>query len=174
MLVRLAIPADAEAVSHVHVEAWRVAYAGLLPSALLASLDVERRLAYWSQELMTPQTPGNMAWVLEVDGIVVGFANLGPCRDADRQQSGDWELFAIYLLADQWGRGRGRALALTALQAVPEHCTSLTLWVLAGNDRAIRFYESLGFTPDGMERQEVLGGDDVREIRLLLKLSRLQ
>jgi RimJ/RimL family protein N-acetyltransferase len=47
---------------------------------------------------------------------------------------------------------------------------SASLWVLAGNDRALRFYESLGFRPDGVVRDEVLGGQPVTELRLLRSL----
>ena len=163
--VRRAVIGDAAGISHVHVEAWRSAYAGLLPAPLLANLDVERRLTYWTHELESSRSTNNAAWILEQDGRVVGFANFGPCRDADRQAPGDRELYAIYLLDSQWGRGHGRALATEAFAGLPDEATSVSLWVLAGNERAIRFYRSLGFEFDGTVRHEVLGGIEVVERR---------
>ncbi len=40
MLIRDAIPGDAQAVAQIHVQAWRAAYAAILPEAFLASLSV--------------------------------------------------------------------------------------------------------------------------------------
>lgn len=41
----------------------------------------------------------------------------------------------------------------------------IMLWVLRGNERAIRFYERAGFTLDGEEKQVLIGTPNV-ELRM--------
>jgi L-amino acid N-acyltransferase YncA len=78
MLVRDAIPDDAQAVAQIHVEAWRTAYAAILPEAFLASLSVASRQAFWVQFLAEKQ--GNLQVAMD-DGRMLGWINTGPCRD---------------------------------------------------------------------------------------------
>jgi len=67
----------------------------------------------------------------------------------------------------RWRQGAGRLLCAHALReaAAREH-TVMTLWVMSGNARARRFYQRLGFTPDGGERTNTqLIGSPFDEIR---------
>ena len=73
----------------------------------------------------------------------------------------------VYVLAEYWGQGRGQSLMSAVLSSAPSHVTDVTLWVLADNERAIRFFERLGFLFDATERGEVLEGLPVREHRYL-------
>ncbi|MGW5051131.1 GNAT family N-acetyltransferase [Actinokineospora sp. NPDC004072] len=50
-------------------------------------------------------------------------------------------------------------------------CTLATLWVLERNERAMAFYASRGFTPDGATRPDVIGGVRVRDLRYRLPLQ---
>ena len=40
-----------------------------------------------------------------------------------------------------------------------------SLWVLADNERARRFYKRHGFEPDGVEKIEEIGGKPLTEVR---------
>lgn len=51
MNVRFATIDDAPAIASVHVEAWRHAYAGVLPQATLDGLSVDARARMWSQAI---------------------------------------------------------------------------------------------------------------------------
>jgi RimJ/RimL family protein N-acetyltransferase len=44
------------------------------------------------------------------------------------------------------------------------------VWVLEGNERAIRFYERCGFQGDGKEK-EIMLGSPRKEIRMILEIS---
>lgn len=167
--VRPAGEADAAAIARVHVDSWHSAYPGLLPDTVIASRTVERRLAHWSAVLADPDASPGVTWVLEHEGQVWGFASTGPCRDGDRTGPAEVELYAIYLSPECWGRGWGRTLAEHALRGLPPAATSVSLWVLAGNHRALRFYAGLGFVPDGWQREEALGVP-VPEVRLVRDL----
>ena len=167
--VRPATADDAAGISRVHVDSWGGAYAGLMPADVIASRTFERRLAYWSGLLSSVPQPHTATWVLEEAGVVIGFASTGPCRDDDRAGPTDAELYAIYLSPDHWGRGRGRVLAEAALRGLPTTASSVSLWVLTGNARARAFYSGLGFVPDGVQREEVLGVP-IAEVRLVRSL----
>lgn len=156
--VRRAVLEDAEAIARVHVDTWRTAYAGLLPAAVLAGLDVRERAETW-RGLLTRWPEATH--VADSGGEVVGFASAGPARGED----GAGELYAIYVLPGHWGTGAGRSLLEAAESALrmagfPE----AILWALAGNERAERFYRAAGWTQDG-EKDDVLEGAEVVERR---------
>ena len=54
-----------------------------------------------------------------------------------------------------------------ALSRMPG-CEEVVVWVLEGNERAIRFYESFGFRFDGGKQTLDLGGK-VTDLRMVLR-----
>ena len=165
-MIRSALPEDARAIAEVHVQSWQQAYRDLLPQDFLATLSVERREAMWSASIAKSE-PSLL--VAEQDGKVVGFSAFGPCRD-DGAQPTDRELWALYLAPGQWSTGRGRALWLQSRKAmIAQGAVRISLWVLAGNQRAIRFYTAAGFQPEPDSARSVeLAGARFQEIRYLL------
>jgi ribosomal protein S18 acetylase RimI-like enzyme len=163
MTIRLATLKDAEQIAAVHVLSWQGAYRGLLPDDFLATLSVERRIAQWQRTLANS---ANIVPVYEDDSEVVGFVSYGRCRDEDLDQDQTGEICAIYLLPDRWGKGFGAALMREGLARLRERgYLAASLWVLAGNERAIRFYEQFDFRPDGSTKTESRGGIDMHEVR---------
>ena len=164
MQVRRAQPKDAAAIAKVHVAAWQAAYKGLLPDTFLASLSIEERERGWQQTLRYPE---RAVFVAEQEGETVGFASFGKCRDADKDSDTTAELMTIYALPEVWGQGIGRALWQAVLKAMLEEgFLETTLWVLEGNDRALRFYKAAGFTLDGTQKTEEWNGVTLHEQRL--------
>jgi GNAT superfamily N-acetyltransferase len=161
--VRPARPEDADAVAGVHVASWQVAYRGLLPDDYLAAQSVEERSRQWSETLSDP-TAG-LVVVTEVDSRVVGFAHIGLSGDADAARS-TGELHAIYLHPDAWDRGLGRDLHGAALNRLRgAGYRTATLWMLATNDRARRFYLRHGWSQRPGERSQTFGGQVVTDHR---------
>lgn len=82
---------------------------------------------------------------------------------------------AIYVLAAYWRTGVGLALWQAGLQDLMEQgYQRLTLWLLARNGRAIRFYRKLGCVEDtGSERNLQRGGVSLVEVRYKLPLTQL-
>jgi RimJ/RimL family protein N-acetyltransferase len=69
-------------------------------------------------------------------------------------------------VTDAWGTGAGRALMTAALGRLTElGYQQATLWVLASNARARRFYAAAGFQPDGAVKDDDSRGFVLREIR---------
>jgi len=147
--VRDAKPEDARTVAEIHVAAWRAAYRELMPADYLASLSVEDRADMWTRSIIRGG-PSRLA-IAEVDGALAGFCSFGPTRDELPEDCA--EIYAINVAPERWRLGAGRALCEHALRqaALREHKT-MTLWVVKGNDPARRFYERLGYRPDGAER----------------------
>ncbi len=159
--IRAAEPGDAEQVAKVHVASWRQAYTGVISDEYLARLDVDARIERWRRIL--EDEPETKVWVADDDGRVIGFASLGPSRDEDADRT-TMEIYTIYLEPSVWGQGVARDLMRTVLAAVPAGA-SVTLWVLAANERARHFYRRNGFAPDGVERVEEFDGETFTEVR---------
>jgi ribosomal protein S18 acetylase RimI-like enzyme len=100
--------------------------------------DVERR-----RQLMASQG-GQVTETVAVSGAdVVGWIVAGSCRDADRTYPWQGEIYGCYVLPGWWSHGIGRRLLDHTANALQEGGRmDLSLWVLEGNARARRFYES--------------------------------
>lgn len=158
---------DAEAIVDVHVRTWQVAYEGLLPDELLASLDGERpvRIERWRRSIETPESPRHRVLIAASDGRIVGFAGLGPTRDPDAEAD-TGEVYAIYVHPDFWDKGVGRELFTRATSLLLDLAfRSASLWVLDMNERARRFYERAGWQTDGATKSETRRSAVLNEVR---------
>lgn len=154
MQIRPATKTDASAIVQIQVQAWRAAYAGLIPQDFLDRMDSERRLAGWRRVL---SEPGGMATdvALGHGDEVIGFCVHGPSRDADAH-AGVGELVAINLLPMHWRHGLGSMMMARLLAVAAERrWQALTLWVLEANAPARRFYQAQGFEADGARRVDM-------------------
>lgn len=162
--LREAAPEDAGAVAAVQVASWRSAYRGILPESLLAGLSVEERTRGFRTAL-EPGAPTRI-WLVEARGRLMGFAAVGPCRDAGANPARTGEVHAIYLLPEAWGHGLGRALMDRALgELAGRGHEAAVLWVLERNLRAQRFYEAGGWQAAGASRTIWQDGIALREVQ---------
>jgi GNAT superfamily N-acetyltransferase len=159
--LREATPADARAIATVQVVSWRAAYRGLMPDEVLAGLSVPDRERLWLSALTTPR-PRTGTVLATAGPTVLGFASTGPPlvpEDSPDPVLGD--LYAIYLEPEVWGRGLGTRLHAAALDRLRESgFTRAGLWVLDGNERALRFYRREGWIDTGRTRVD-RGPDDI-------------
>ena len=169
MSIRAATLADADAIAQVHVASRRHAYQGILPAEFLSRLSVEKRQATWSDSI-AKGTPHIL--VAEVAGQVIGFSAVGVCRDKDSLPA-SFEVWAIYLSPAHWSLGHGRALWLASREAsIARGARRISLWVIANNERAIRFYRAAGFVPEFNSLKAFeLGGMQVNEVRYVHHLD---
>ncbi len=165
IIVRAAIPGDPPAMAALHVRAWRATYAGILPDAFLAALSVEEREARWRHSVTEPdRAPAErVILVVEVDGVLAGFAAAGHARGDD--EFGQGELYAINVDPPAWGRGAGRALLAAATAWLDARFSTSILWVVDGNRRARTLYERAGWSADGATKLEIYDGTSVDNCR---------
>ena len=154
---RSAVEPDAAGIAEVHVRTWQVAYRGQVPDDYLDSLSVDDRAERW-KEILADLEPRAEVLVAEDGGVVVGFASTLKSRDADAAP-GTGELAALYVSPARWDHGVGRGLIGLAVEHLgAAGFATATLWVLATNTRARRFYEAGGWSPDGAEQWTHIGG----------------
>jgi len=166
VLIRSAAPADAEAVAAVHVASWQDTYRGVFPDEVLDGPGMaDNRLRLWRRLLGDPG-PRDVNLVAEdAEGRIVGLLHGCPARDDDASPD-TGEVIAIYALPAAWGTGVGRELMAAAVDGLrAAGFTAATLWVLASNDRARRFYELAGWAVDGAEKDDVMAGTTITEVR---------
>ncbi|MFC0552820.1 GNAT family N-acetyltransferase [Planotetraspora thailandica] len=154
---------DIRAVSTIRVTGWKAAYSGLVPTSYLDGLSVEADAEWRTKTFAADPLVQNV--VAEDDRDVVGWGVLGPCRDDDAENEAG-EIYALYVAPARIGTGAGRTLmdALIA-RAGEAGFATLTLWVIAGNRRARRFYERAGFRFDGTRADWPVEDTSVPEVR---------
>ena len=144
--------------AYVHWKSWQEAYPGIVNQQYLNELTLDKceSIAYrWLDNI-----------IIAKDGdAVVGFAGYGKYRNDELENTG--EIFAIYILAEYYGRGVGYRLMQKALSQLSDY-PKIAVWVLKDNKRAINFYKQCGYRLDG--REEILQlGSPVTEVRMILE-----
>lgn len=159
---------DAPELASVHVGAWLAAYRGLMPDAFLDEINLDDWQARWAERLGGPELPPVRVAVR--DGTMVGFCLVAtPSRDEDADDDFA-EVVALNVRPDAWRSGVGTALMRDALDRFrSDGWRSVSLWVADGNERAVRFYERLGFEFDGATTTHEASG--ARELRMRMSLS---
>jgi len=159
LTVRQAVPGDAMDVAVVHVRSWQVGYRGLVPDEVLNRMRPEDRVARYDFD---PERGDGVLTLVAVDGDAVhGFATIGTSRT---EMIG--EVWALYVDPDHWRLGVGRLLIVEArARLVRRGFDQAILWVMAGNERAERFYRADGWWPDGGRKRDKHWGVLVDELR---------
>lgn len=144
--------------AYVHWKAWQETYTGLINQAYLNRMNLEKclEIAYrWKDNILIAK-----------DGDrVVGFVGYGSYRNGTSENTG--EVFSIYILKEYYDQKIGYALMCAALDQLFTY-RRIALWVLEGNERAIRFYEKCGFRFDGVKDQLMMGTPQT-ELRMILE-----
>jgi ribosomal protein S18 acetylase RimI-like enzyme len=163
------VPADlaeCRGIAEVHVEAWRHTYGDIFPAEYLAGLSVAEHEAMWHRSV----TAGHPQLLVARSGErVLGFIGFDASRDegAGPQQG---EIWVLYVRPEAQRLGVGRSLCREALSILfAKGYTSVTLWVIVGNDNAMGFYRALGFQLEPESRQSfTVGETEVWEERLVI------
>ena len=141
-MVRAATADDVEAVARIWHDGFHDGHRGHVPDALLA---------YRHPDSFPPRVTERLhaIWVAEVDGAPAGFVVVV-----------DDELEQVYVGREHRGTGVAAELLDFAEQRVATRYESAWLAVAAGNARARRFYERMGWYDDGpsVYQAEIEGG----------------
>ena len=137
--IRVAESVDAEGIASVHDASWMEAYRGIIPGADLERMVQRRGASWWKNAILR----GSRVAVLDFSDQIAGYASYGRNRAVSLPYKG--EVFEIYLKPEFQGLGFGRRLFSAAQRELNNHgLSSMVVWSLADNERAIHFYEHLG------------------------------
>lgn len=155
-IVPMVTDEDINGKGYVHWKSWHETYTGLVDPAYMEKTTLEKCIDTahrWLQNLMVAK-----------DGDkVIGFVGYGEHSDDIITNCG--EVFSIYVLSDYHGQKVGCELMNAALEKLSDY-DKIAVWVLKGNDKAIRFYEKYGFRFDGTEKEIMLGTPNT-ELRMI-------
>ncbi|WP_185984392.1 GNAT family N-acetyltransferase [Aureimonas mangrovi] len=136
--IRCAAREDAAALCDVHAQAWRGAYAGIIPHKALNAMIGRRGPDWWRHAI----GGGAAVLALDYDGRTVGYATIGHNRTRAIRAEG--EIYELYILPDYQGVGFGRHLFEGAGAFLASRgLKGLAVWALEDNDRALAFYRGL-------------------------------
>ncbi|SDY07565.1 L-amino acid N-acyltransferase YncA [Evansella caseinilytica] len=161
--IRYATTEDIDAIATVHVKSWQAAYQHIFPKSFLDTLSHEQRRRSWENAMHQPQEKAGIFVAENEAGEIIGFASCGINRQQEKYPDFTGELFAIYLLSSEWGKGIGEKL----FYAVVEHLKknqlySMIIWALAENP-ACSFYEKLGGIVSG-EDEITIDNNQYKEV----------
>lgn len=161
--IRRIAPEHYDGKGYVHYQAWQETYRGLMDERILENQTLERC------QRIARQYPQNTLVLLDraENNRVAGFACYMPQAGEFISIPGASELGALYLLEEYKGLGLGKRLMEAALEQLPN--PTVALFVLEGNERAIGFYEHMGFRFTGHRRRDTLWGAEIRELEMALR-----
>jgi ribosomal protein S18 acetylase RimI-like enzyme len=137
--VRRATPNDAASIAQVHDESWRNAYMGIIRGPKLEAMVARRGPRWWAHAIRRQAA----VLVMEVGGLIVGYATVGPSRMRALPYRG--EIYEIYLKPEYQGLGFGRLLFDAARTELRRHAfETFAVRALSDNQSAIGFYERMG------------------------------
>jgi ribosomal protein S18 acetylase RimI-like enzyme len=143
---------DEVGLAEVHREAWRYAYAGIIPGLTLERMIARRGPRWWGRM----HAKGFRALVLDCDGELVGYATLGRSRSPEPPGCG--EIYELYVRPEFQGCGLGRRLFAEARrQLARAGLRRLVVWALADNEIACRFYRAMGGLEAGRAEDRFCG-----------------
>ena len=149
--------AEIRGKAYVHWKSWQESYAGIVDAGYLA------RLTLGKCEDMAFRYLEN-TWIAMDGERVIGFTAAGKYRNGDRSESDVGEVYALYVLQEYQKQKIGYALMRHSLDRLADR-REICVWVLRENQKAISFYEKVGFRADGAEKELVLGSP-VKVIRM--------
>ena len=160
--LRAARLADAAAIARVHVETWRVTYAGLVPDTYLVQMTESKQAQMWNRVIRGASGPETVMVAASKDvpgGRIVGFGSCGRARD----RPGTGEVFTLYVGPDWQGRGIGRELLERLFAELRlAGLNQAIIWVLGENPSRF-FYEAMGGRRVA-EQSKPFAGVDLKEI----------
>ncbi len=132
---------DCKDVVHVITTSWNETYKGIVPDEILDKMyhNEDERLERAYQKLENEYIH---QFVLEVDGEVVGFVNVGESTDSDYPGIG--EVYAIYIIKKYHGYGFGRKLVETGIQELKKMGYSEMIICCLDGNPTNEFYKHMG------------------------------
>lgn len=138
--IRPSISEDEIGIRNVQVITWKSTYRGIIPDDILDQMTVDnfsRR-----PKIVDPMLMKSRRSFVAVNQSkqIVGFAVGGAARSPDWHYES--ELWAIYVLPSEQGKGIGKKLFSAFWSAIEGDYQNLIIWALEKNNASHQFYEN--------------------------------
>ena len=158
LVVRSGLAGDYPAIADIHAASWRQTYRGLFPDDCLDDTVPGLMQSHWDKRLQGPE-PGAILLVSEDAGQVIGFWYGFP------ESEGVFEIDNLHVCEGHRGRTIGERLMFQgARMALADGHRAAVLWVIEGNNGALRFYGRLGGITGTPEASEIPALGLVKEV----------
>jgi ribosomal protein S18 acetylase RimI-like enzyme len=148
-LLRVAGPDDADQLTAVFLDCWRISYAQVMPAPLVESMTSLKARTMWADALERPGQTIVAATEDEPPHAVLGFVGF------QLEQDGTGYVSSLYVSPSLQGGGVGRLLLSEAEKGLRDSgARTARLWVFEANAPSRAFYVRQGWKPDG--RRETL------------------
>ncbi|MFS0577167.1 GNAT family N-acetyltransferase [Sporosarcina sp. 179-K 3D1 HS] len=134
-MIRPMTVADIIHVQHIARETWSATYDGMIPEEIQTDF-IDRA---YSEAMLRKRMEKTCMLIAECNGVPVGFANF-----TKKDEDGDSELTALYILPSHQQDGYGRKLFEYALSKLQD-AKQLFVYVDRHNQIGRTFYEKQGF-----------------------------
>ena len=146
--IRDAVFDDAPTIAQVNLLTWLHAYRGIIPDVELDVLNLESVTEKWL-EILSQASLKDCTIVATKDESIIAYSRIYPSVDGDDDSNKVATIASLYVHPDFQHYGVGRKLMEEILKVAKDQAfTGATLHVLAANERARNFYESLGWEQD--------------------------
>ncbi|RQT34271.1 GNAT family N-acetyltransferase [Burkholderia cepacia] len=150
--LRAATAQDAQHIARLHTLSWQTAYSHILPATYLSDEVPTEHATRWRQYFDRNENERGLVLIAEADGEPVGFVSAE--RPVDPALG--VLLDCLHVHPSHHGGGTGKHM----IEAVRAWARTLGvhqvhLKVLAGNERAIGFYEHNGWQLAGIETSRI-------------------
>jgi ribosomal protein S18 acetylase RimI-like enzyme len=170
-IIRPARAAEAHAIADLHTASWRVTYPGILPDDTTTPEFTATRRAWWRDALaredwtviLVAEAAGAPRASSADDGALLGFV----AAWSDPLGEVDAFIESLHVRPGRTRGGIGRAMVgAAARHFAAAGRRSVALWVYDANERAKRFYASIGGTV-ALTRDRDRAGHPVRDLRIV-------
>ena len=143
LVIRSADLDDISTIGYLAHKIWPETYKDILTPE---QLEYMLQLNYSPAALEKQMRQHHRFIIAEINLEEVGFASFGALQD------GNWKLHRLYVLTGMQGKGVGKALLEMVEEEVRTHNGAHLLLNVNKKNKAIKFYESMGFQ---IEKEEV-------------------
>ena len=132
--------ADAALLAEVQIQTFRHTYANILPDTYLNRLDKRKIQNSFAGHI---QDPDKHLVTAKIKDNVIGYGYFTAQRMPELPYAG--EIIEFYVHPDFHGQGIGKKMFHYVASLLPKMAfPSFNVWVLAANEKACRFYETMG------------------------------
>ncbi len=143
--IRIATITDVPAISLIHALSWKEAYKNNLSPQFLSSIQNDHWVPFFTEHIKNQRFETALLYKYEKATACITY---GKSRDELLEDCA--EIVSLYVLPEYWSQKQGYELMQFCKQRLREQgFLKAYLWVLKENQRAIEFYEKLGFVDDG-------------------------